>query len=40
MTSLGYLRDKAETEQITYTPLKVSSVEWLNGNGTGIAAVF
>ena len=30
------LRDKAETEQTAYTPLKVSSVEWSNGNGTDV----
>ena len=31
-------RDKAETEQTAYTPLKVSSVEWSNGNGTDVNA--
>jgi len=38
MTSLKPLRDKIGIKQTINTLLKVSSVEWLNNNGTNIDA--
>jgi len=38
MISLRPLRDEAEIIPTANAPLKVSSVEWLNGNGTDVDA--
>jgi len=40
MTFLRPLRDKTETEPTANVLPKISSVEWLNGNGTDIVATF
>jgi len=39
MTSLGLLRDEAETKPTINALLKVLLVEWLNDNGTNIAVI-